>query len=50
MAQNLDEKRKQLYNIIKKGNPDYERAKFDLNFSTQKTFESFVQLILKNKI
>jgi hypothetical protein len=49
MAQNLDEKRKQLYNIIKKGNPDYERAKFDLNFSTQKTFESFVQLILKNK-
>lgn len=49
MAQNLDEKRKQLYNIIKKGNPDYERKSFDLNFSTQKAFESFVATILKNK-
>jgi len=49
MAENLDKYRDQLYSNIKTGNPNYSRKDFDLNFKTQKFFDSFVNTILTNK-
>lgn len=49
MAENLDKYRNQLYSNIKTENTNYSRKDFDLNFKTQKFFESFVNTILTNK-
>jgi hypothetical protein len=49
MAENLDKYRDQLYSNIKTENTNYSRKDFDLNFKTQKFFESFVNTILTNK-